>query len=224
MGMRTAVRTLGGLAVTGAVVLAGAGPAGAKGPDHVAIGVPGGVPVELSAVEGADTHLAMDLAEDLGVWEVTGDGLALVREAPTAYLGPALRVEWTMYNAVPANPDVRPARSCRRSTRTRPGGALVHTAAGQRYFASDVTHGGWFRAPTRLAADLDALGIESELVVPAPAADPAAAPPAPSRSVTPSPSGGWTGLAAAAAAAVLAAVVVAATMRRSGRDAPAPVG
>ena len=223
MSLRTAVRTLGGLAVTGAVVLAGAGPAGAKGPDHVAIGVPGGEPVELSAVEGTDTHLAMDLAEDLGVWEVTGDGLALVREAPTAYLGPALSVEWTMYNAVPANPGYAP-RVVQTLYPHAAGGALVHTAAGQRYFASDVTHGGWFRAPARLAADLDALGIESQLVVPAPAAHPATASPAPSPSVTPSPSGGWTGLGAAAAAAVVAAVVVAATMWRSGRDAPAPVG
>ena len=223
MGMRAVVRTVGGVVVAGAVSVLGAAPAGAKGPTDVAIGVPGGVPVEVSAVDGGDADLVMDLAEDLGVWEVTGDGLALLPEPPTEHLGPPLRVEWTMYNAVPQNPDDAPV-VVQTLYPHAAGGALVHTSAGQRFFASDLTRGGWFRAPERLAADLDALGIESELVVPALAADPAAAPPSPSPSVTPSPSGGWTGVVAAATAAVLAAVVVAAALRRSGRDAPAPAG
>ncbi len=128
-----------------------------------------------------------------------------------------------MYNAVPQNPDYAPV-VVQMLYPHAAGGALVHTSAGQRFFASSLTRGGWFRAPERLAADLEALGIESQLVVPAPTAEPAASPAATTGGTARGRPGGWNGVVAAAAAAVLAAVVVAATMRRSGRDAPAPVG
>jgi hypothetical protein len=224
MGMRAVVRTVAVVGVAGAVSLAGAGTAAAKGPTDVTIGVPGGVPVELSATDAGDSDLVMDLAEDLGVWEVTGDGQALVPEAPTAHLGPALRVEWTMYNAVPSNPAYAP-RVVQTLYPLAAGGAHVHTAGGQRFFASDLTRGGWFLAPERLAADLAALGIESELVVPPPAADPAASRPAASGPAAPGRQGGWLGPTVAVVAAVLAAAVVASTMwRRPGRGAPAPAG
>ena len=222
MSMRAVVRTTVVAGVVVAVAMAGAGPAGAKGPTGVAIGVPGGVPVELSAGEGGDGDLVYDLSEDLGLWELTGDGLALLPEPPTEHLGPPLHVTWTMYNAVPANPDYAP-EVVQVLYPHAAGGALVHTAAGQRYFSSSTTRGGWFRAPERLAADLEAMGIGSEVVVPAP--DPAAAAPAASRSAVADGSGGWSGVATVATAAVLAAAVVAATMRRrAGRDAPAAVG
>jgi len=224
MGMRAVVRTVGAAAVAGAMSLAAAGPAAAKGPTAVSIGVPGGVPVELSSLEGEEPDQVGRLAEDLGIWEFTGEGGALLPEAPTEHLGPALVVEWTMYNAVPQNPDYAP-RVVQTLYPHAAGGALVHTGAGQRYFASDVTAGGWFRAPERLAADLAALGITSELVVPAPAVDAVSAAADEPAAADPSGgSGGWLGLGAAAVAAVLAAAVVAVALRRADRGAPTTAG
>lgn len=191
---------LGGALAGTAVALASAGPAGAKGPQSVTITPPGGDPVEVSMTEQPDGSFGgteiVDLSEDLGIWETTGDGQALMAEAPTANLGAELIVEWTMYNPVPDDPDAAPS-VVQTLYPLAAGGPLVHTAGGQRFFQMQETRSGWFRAPDDLLVTLESLGLEVEFRTSA----------LPAASASP-PEGGrrWELPAIAGTAVVLAAV------------------
>jgi hypothetical protein len=199
---RTAVvATAAGIVAGVALVVAAAGPAAAKGaPEGVAIALPGEEPVVLAAADGgndgADPRVVR-LAEDLGMWAVIGDGEPLLPEAPTEYLGPSMTVEWTLYNPVPANPDAAP-RIVQTVYPQAGGGALVHTEGGQRSFGQRETLPGWFRAPDRLVASLEAVGVETTFRLPEPAPVPGDLP-APAAD----PSGPAPATIAAAGAAVL---------------------
>jgi len=179
---RTVIGGLSGCLAGAALTLAVAGPATAKGPQQVTITAPGGDPIEIPATpppkesDGEPRPLFepeavapearfVRLSEDLGIWETAGDGAALVPEAPTGYLGPALTVEWAMYNPTPANPDAAPS-VVQTVYPLAEGGALVHTEGGQRYFGTGETVAGWFRAPDDLLATLEASGVEVELRTP----------------------------------------------------------
>jgi hypothetical protein len=205
------VRAVAAAVVVAAAALAGAGPAGAKGPTDVAIAEPGGPPIELSASDPAESQAVHELAEDLGVWEFAGDVGNVMSAPPTEHLGPALTVEWTMYNAVPHNPDYAP-RVVQTLFPYAAGGALVHTEAGQRYFASDLTPGGWRRVPARVGEVLADIEISAEVVVPV-------VDPGPAATVVPAPGRGWAPLAGLAAAVVAGAVLVDTAIRRSHRGA-----
>jgi hypothetical protein len=214
--MSTRFRRPTGIAVRSVVagmvmVVVAAGPAAAKGPESVTIARAGGEAVELSAPSAGGTQITR-LAEDLGIWETTGEGLLLVPEAPTDDLGLALTIEWTMYNPVPDNPDAAP-----RVTQTlyphAAGGPLVHTDGGQRFFQQGMTKPGWFRAPARLTASLESLGVENDIRLPEPAPDPAstsAAPPLPAADR----SAAGPALSAAAVLAVAAGLAVGWVVRR----------
>jgi hypothetical protein len=152
----------------------------------------------------------------MGVWEILGDGRSLRDEAPTENLGPALRVEWTMFDGAPTGSDEAPGL-VQTLYPFAAGGALVHTEPGQRSSAFESTAGGWYRAPDRLDDHLAALGISAEVVVDAPAA--AAEASAPAGDERPA---GWPRLAWVVGAAVLGAGVVAVALRRADRGAPAP--
>jgi hypothetical protein len=226
---RRAVRALGGLAVAAALCLVSATPAAAKGPTGVAIGTAGEPKLSVDGLEGGNDEVFYRLAADLGIWGnwedggdlFTGGGTDLLSAAPTDHLGPALEVDWAMYNAIPSNPDDEP-HVLQTVYPFAVGGPLVHTAAGQRVFGSDVTAGGWYRAPDRLLVDLADLGITAEVLVPVPegaAADRAAA------RLAPAPgAGGWSSLAVTAAAVALVAALVAGALARTGRRAPVPGG
>ncbi len=211
------------LALAGGVVVATAGPAAAKGPMGVAIGQVGEEPVELAVVEGegADQDLVQSLAEDLGVWEVMRADSALAAEAPTDHLGPALTVVWTMYNAMPGRaPDPQVTQTLYPFAG---GGALVHTAPGQRFFADGETVGGWFRAPERLVDTLARAGVEPDMRLPAPEPEPTPAAPGARPDPAPQERDGW-GVVPTAATAALALVggvgAVAVAQRRRRRALP----
>ncbi len=201
-----AIGAIGGVVAGAIVVVAAAGPAAAKGPQGVTIARPGEEPVELSAPTGKVGVQIARLAEDLGIWETTGEGLLLVPEAPTDDVGLALTVEWTMYNAMPANPDYAP-RVIQTLYPHAAGGPLVHTDGGQRYFAQEVTKAGWFRAPDRLTVTLEALGVENDVRLPEPAPDPASAAAVPSVPAADRSAAG-PALSVAALLAVVAGVAV----------------
>lgn len=211
--MRVLARTTWCAATAAAMAMAVAVPAAAKGPTGVAIALPGEDPVELPVDGRADGAAVAALAEDLGVWETTGDGQGLLPDAPTTALGPALTVEWTMYDASPGRNDPAP-RIVQTLYPQAWGGALVHTAGGQPFFADQATRAGWFRAPERVIATLAAVGVEGEIRLPEPAPDPggtAAQPPL--RPVADRSSAAWV-LAAAAAPAIVAALVARRVIRR----------
>lgn len=201
-------------ATAAAMVMVVAAPAAAKGPTGVAVGLPGEEPVELRFEGRAAGGKVQALAEDLGLWEVTGDGRALVPDAPTTVLGPALTVEWTMYDATPGNADP-PPRVVQTVYPYAWGGALVHTAGGQRFFSDVVTLAGWFRAPERVIASLAAIGVGAEIRLPQPAPDPVDATSQPrTRPAADRLSAAWVLAAAAAAPAIAAAVVARRVIRR----------
>jgi hypothetical protein len=188
-GIRRAAAGLGASVVATAVlVVLAAGPAAAKGPTAVSIGRPGeervalatagvhgepGDPGPAGQAGGGGSALAA-LAADLGIWETTGEGSALMTRPPAAELGPALVVEWEMYNAMPDR-DAAP-RVVQTLYLHAAGGPLVYTRPGQRFFQSQVTKAGWFRAPERLATTLADLGVEYDVRLPEPAAEPGPAP------------------------------------------------
>jgi hypothetical protein len=205
-----------------ALAVAAAGPAAAKGPQSVTVAPPGGDPVELAQSERPQDTRIVRLAEDMGIWETTGEGQALLPEAPTEYLGPELTVEWTMYNSMPANPDAAP-RVVQTLYPQAGGGALVHTEGGQRFFGESVTKPGWFRAPDRLVATLEALGVEAEFRLPEPAPAPAAA----GATARPGESRAWPVPALAGAVVVSATTVTGLAthrvVRRRRRDAATAV-
>jgi hypothetical protein len=207
------VRAAGAAVAAAVVAVAGAGPAAAKGPEDVVIVGPSGASIELSASHPAEVQTVHELAEDLRVWEATGGG-ALLSAAPTEHLGPALTVEWTMYDATPGDPADAP-RLVQTLYPYAAGGALVHTEAGQRLFASEETVDGWRLVPDRVGETLGDLQITAELVVPAGIASP------PSGAST-APAGGgsgWTPLAWMGAAVAAVAALVGVAMGRDRRGA-----
>lgn len=158
--------------VAGVAVVVAAGPAAAKGPERVAIALPGEEPVVLVAAdgtrEGPDPRVTR-LVEDLGVWEAIAGGEPMLAEAPTGDLGPSMTVEWTFHGPAPAGADASP-RLVQTVYPQAGGGALVYTAGGQRSY-DQKTAPGWFRAPDRLVASLEAAGVEATIRKPASAAE-----------------------------------------------------
>ena len=118
---RTAASAVGGLAVGVGATLLVAGPAAAKGPETVTVARPGEEAVELTSPSGEGGLEIVRLAEDLGIWEVTGDGAALLAAPPTRDLGEVLTIEWTMYNPMPADPEAAPGWSSRSTSTPRVG-------------------------------------------------------------------------------------------------------
>jgi hypothetical protein len=148
---------VGGLAM----VVAGAGPVGAKGPVEVTITFPGGgPPVELLGNEHEGTSAVGRLTEDLGLWSAFGDGEVppLTTEPPAEPVGEPFIVRWTMYEG-----SGKPIVVSQQLYIEPPGGGLVHTEAGQHagpYSISGETTGGWFRAPADLSATFAAAGFK----------------------------------------------------------------
>jgi len=178
---RAIVGVLAGVLAGGLLIVAVAGPATAKGPQHVTITPSGGDPVEISNALPPEESESSDaepgplfdddkepvetdarfarLTEALGIWVVTGEPAALLPEAPAGNLGPELTVEWTMYNPRPDDPDAAPG-VVQTLYPVAEGGPLVHTEGGQRYFQRQETADGWFRAPDDLLTTLAAVGVE----------------------------------------------------------------
>jgi hypothetical protein len=211
------------IAIAWGLLVAVAGPAAAKGPLSVAIGRVGEEPVDLAVAKGedADQDLVQTLAEDLGVWEAMDTDATLAAEAPTDHLGPALTVVWTMYDATPGQPPDP------QITQTlypfAGGGALVHTAPGQRIFADEMV-GGWFRAPERLVDSLARAGVEPDVLLPEPKPEPTPAAQTARPDPAPQERDGWGVVPTASTAAlVLVGGVGAAVVAQRRRRRAVPV-
>jgi hypothetical protein len=226
MGVRRFATVLG-TAVGGlGLVVALAGPAGAKGATGLTIGYPGGGPPMDLGGDGTTSQMG-PLTEDLGLWSAFGDTqvVPLTAEPPSAPVGAPYTVRWTMYDGAPA--DGMPVIT-QRLYLDPDGGGLVYTEAGQDAgpYAEDGTRGGWFQAPANLQATLAAAGFDPT----APPASPAAAAAADETAPRDQANGrGWlaaVGLAAAAAvgATAVGAAGVAVRRGRRQRDAAPAAG
>ena len=146
------------IAIVGVVVLGWAAPASAKGPSE---GVLEGDGLDQAIVigygEGAPG--AGDLIGDVGFFEVTFGSVPrqALDDAPTDDLGPRLRLTWTV-----PGPDGEDDLVVQDIYPYAAGGPVTYTAPGQPFFESEQTVGGWFRAPNRLLASLQALGLPDE--------------------------------------------------------------
>jgi hypothetical protein len=195
-----------------ALVVASAGPAGAKGPTGMTITYPGGgPPVDVGNDPGGPGIGA--LTEDLGLWSALGDTAAppLSEEPPVAPVGEPFVVRWTMYHDTGT-----PLVITQQLWLDPDGGGLVYTEAGQDAvpYTEDGTTGGWLEAPATLEAHLAAAGFDpdSPPSVAASAADEASAGDSGSTR-------GWWAPAGLAVAAAVGATALAATHIRRGRRA-----
>lgn len=206
MGVRRWV-TVAGPAVAGlALVVASAGPAGAKGPTGMTITYPGGGPP-------VDVEMG-SLSEDLGLWSALGDPEApeLSAEPPVQPVGEPFIVRWTMYH-----PSEAPIVVTQQLWLDSRGGGLVYTEPGQDvgpYALDGIGRGGWLRTSPNLRAHLVAGGFDPE----SPPSVAAAADDASARDGG-STRSWWAPVGLAAVAAVGATALAAATRVRRGRRA-----
>jgi hypothetical protein len=172
-------------------VLAIQGVAFAKGPDEVRIeGDSLPAPVVFSGHEGGSGPFGA-LVEQAGFFQASFGQQPdpMLGAAPTDDLGTALTLTWR----VPGPSGTDTIRQL--VYLDAEGGPLTYTPAGQPFFGTEETHGGWFRAPAALLATVETI-----------TGSPSSSPPAP---VDPPPS--WPvwaiGVAAVAASAVVGAGV-----------------
>jgi hypothetical protein len=78
----------------------------------------------------------------------------ILRDSPTRRLGPKFLVVYTVPG--PSGPDDRVRQNLYPFAR---GGPVTYTPAGQRFFDTRRTRGGWFRAQARLTRALVAAGL-----------------------------------------------------------------
>lgn len=210
------------LATAGLLVLAGTGPAFAKGADQATITGPGLAQAIVLTGEGepgtSGDHLGQ-LANGGGLFLAmfgSSDGQQLAPSAPAGALGPRYEVAFRVPGGAPTpdvvRQDLYPLAE---------GGPVTYTPPDQIQLAGRTT-GGWYRAPNGFAAVLSSLGIPGlpgAATAPAPttrapasgAADPVAATPATS----------WrpASVGVLVAAVLLVAVAIVAIARRRSRAA-----
>ena len=131
-------------------------PALAKGIQGATIEGPGGDSVRLtgSGEPGSGGSLA-DFSEATGFFQlvfsadITGDGLGILAEAPTAQLGPEFKITWQIEGSE-VEALLYPSAD---------GGALVYMESGLHIPGLDVaTTGGWFSSPADVEAMLREYG------------------------------------------------------------------
>ncbi len=195
-------------ALAGLLVLAGAEPALAKGPDQVTISGPG---LARPIVLGGDSESGGDqlgqLADGTGVFDavVIGAGAVPLDPSPPAGpLGAAYRLDFRVPNA-----SVQPDVVRQDLYPSAPGGPVVYTPPGQSAFGV-TTRGGWRVAPAGFAALLDSIGVPRAGVTGA--ADVAGSAPAAAARAT--GTGGRWRWAAGALAVVVAVFTLALLARR----------
>lgn len=217
-------RVLTVLATAGLLVLAGAGPAFAKGADQATITGPGlanAIVLGGEGEPGSSGDKLGQLANNSGLFLAMfgpSDGQQLVPTAPGVALGPRYAVAFRVPGSAPT-PDVvwqdlYPLAA---------GGPLTYTPADQTELAGRTT-GGWYRAPNGFIALLASVGVPGlpSAAASATGASRAAASPAPASgaadrsdaaSATPwAPA--WIGVLVAAVLLVAVAVLAVARRRR----------
>jgi hypothetical protein len=153
--MRTRTRTrafavLGGAAL---VLLAGAGPAAAKGPSSGEISGPGiDEPIVLEPEPESDGAM---LGDELGFFAAAFQQQPdpMLADAPTDDLGPKLTITWTVPDG-----EGTPATITQDLYLYAAGGPLTFTPEQSLWPGQDV-QGGWFRAPDDVVATLVGLGV-----------------------------------------------------------------
>jgi hypothetical protein len=166
------------IAVATLAILAVPGTAMAKGPSQARLegpGLPNPITVRGDGEPGSGGNLA-ELAEQTGLFPAmfgqTPNPMSPTR--PPGELGARFVVTYAVPSgAAPdeIHQDLYPYAAT---------GPVTYTRPGQRFFGTEATLGGWFRAPSGLTATLAALGLPTEL--PQAAASPVANQAIPTRS------------------------------------------
>jgi hypothetical protein len=193
--------------------------ASAKGPDAATIDGKGlAAPISVKSEEGSSIGR---LADDVGFFPATFAQTPdpMLAAPPTTDLGPKLTLRWRVPSDRPTvdtiRQDLYPYAG---------GGPLTFTEPGQRFFGTELSRGGWFRASSSLLATLTRLGVPDRATLEAAAAPPV--PPAVTVPVTASTShhrSPWPAVAVIGAAVlgVGLATTWTVTARRRTRVAPA---
>jgi hypothetical protein len=148
------------IALATLAILAVPGTAMAKGPSQARLegpGLPNPITVRGDGEPGSGGNLA-ELAEQTGLFPAmfgqTPDPMSPTR--PPGELGPRFVVTYAIPSeTVPdeIHQDLYPHAA---------NGPVTYTQPGQRFFGTEATHGGWFRAPSALTATLAAFGLPTE--------------------------------------------------------------
>jgi hypothetical protein len=210
------------LATAGLLVLAGTGPAFAKGADQATITGPGLAQAIVLGGEGEPGSIGDKLGQlanggglFLAMFGPDG-GKQLAPSAPAGALGPKYEVAFRVPGGAPTpdvvRQDLYPLAE---------GGPVTYTPPDQIELAGRTT-GGWYRAPNGFAAVLGSLGIPGLPGVAATTRAPAS--PAASRAADPvaaAPATSWrpASVGVLVAALLLVAVAVVAVARRRSRSA-----
>jgi len=151
--MRTQMRMLGVLSGAVVLVLAMAGPAGAKGVSQGEITGAGiDKPIVLGPGTGGDVER---VAEDLGAFAAAfrQEPNPMLAESPTDDLGPKLTITWTVPDG-----EGKPATITQDLYLYAADGPLTFTAEQALWPGQDVLSG-WFRADDDVVATLVGLGV-----------------------------------------------------------------
>jgi hypothetical protein len=148
------------IAVATLAILAVPGTAMAKGPSQARLegpGLPNSITVRGDGEPGSGGNLA-ELAEQTGLFPAmfgqTPNPMSPTR--PPGELGARFVVTYAVPSETAADQihqDLYPYAAT---------GPVTYTQPGQRFFGTEATLGGWFRAPSGLTATLAALGLPSE--------------------------------------------------------------
>lgn len=140
------------------VALVLATPASAKGPSEGTIEGEGlDAPIVVGHGEGTPDGNA--LIERTGFFHAVFGQIPdpMLDEAPTAGLGPRYTLRWHL-----PGPDGSASEIVQLLHPYAAGGPLVFTRAGQAFYGTEETRGGWFRAPESLVTSLQSLGVPDE--------------------------------------------------------------
>ncbi len=148
------------LGIVAGVLALSTGVAGAKGPTGGELTGEGlAAPIALSGGEGTGTGegLVMQSGFFAAAFQEVPDPMLDAR--PAGDLGPKLTITWQLSPAPGADAlkqDIYPYAD---------GGPVTYMAPGQRFYDTEQTRGGWYRASPALLTTLEQLGVPSRAVL-----------------------------------------------------------